>query len=409
MSTSKNALGFIFITVLIDFTGIGIIIPVLPDLLTQLTGQEVNEASPISGWLAFSYAIMQFLCSPVLGGLSDRYGRRPILLASLLGLGIDFLFCAFAPTLIWLFIGRAIAGICGASFTTASAYIADISSPEKRAQNFGMIGAAFGLGFIIGPALGSLFGIWGTRAPFIAAGVLSMLNFLYGYFVLPESLAQNNRRKFEWKRANPIGAFIHLRKYPVLIGLVIGLTLLYIAGQAMPATWSFYSIHKFGWDKTLVGLSLSFAGIMIALVQGFLIRLIVPKIGTTKAVIYGLLLNLIGFFLYAFATEGWMMFAITAIYALGGIGGPAIQGIISNQVPDNEQGEIQGLLSSLMGIAAILGPLLMTYLFNIFTTRDGIHFPGAPFFMAGILTVIGIFFFAVFMKKQSTTQKQAEK
>ncbi len=386
------ALGFIFITLLVDCIGLGIILPVMPDLIRELTHGSISEASTWGGWLTFAYAIMQFFFAPILGGLSDKYGRRPVLLAFLLGLGVDYIFLAFAPTLAWLFVGRVISGIFGASFTTASAYIADISEPEKRAQNFGMVGAAFGLGFIIGPVIGGLFSEWGLRAPFIAAAVFSLLNALYGYFILPESLTKENRRSFEWKRANPLGTLSKLSRYSSLGGLIMAIFLLYIAGHAAQSTWTFYTMQKFNWNPKMVGYSLGFVGLMIALVQGGLIRIVIPKIGQKNSVYVGLLLYVVGFVLFAFASKGWMMFAFMIPYGLGGIAGPAIQGIMSNRVPANEQGELQGGMTSMMSVTSIIGPLLMTGLFAHFTAKESsIYFPGAPFLMGAVLTVISIF------------------
>lgn len=386
--TRKAALGFIFITLLLDVTGLGIIIPVIPKLIEGLIHGSISDASRYGGWLGFAYAIMQFLFAPIIGNLSDRYGRRPVLLLSLLGFGIDYLFLAFAPTIAWLFVGRVIAGIFGASFTTAAAYIADISTPENRAQNFGMIGAAFGLGFIIGPVVGGLLGQFGPRIPFIAAAVLSLLNAAYGYFVLPESLPKENRRNFEWKRANPLGSLLQLRKYPAVSGLIFSLVLVYIAVHAVQSTWTFYTIEKFGWSEKLIGYSLGFVGLMIALVQGGLIRIVIPKLGNERSVYIGLLLYSAGFLLYAFAAETWMMFVFTVVYSLGGIAGPAIQGIISAAVPPNEQGELQGALTSLMSATSIVGPPLMTNLFSWYTQPQGnLYFPGAPFLMAAVLVL----------------------
>ena len=386
-----NALMFIFITILIDVIGIGIIIPVLPKLITELTGGDMSEAARYGGWLMFAYAIMQFIFAPIIGGLSDRYGRRPVLLLSLFGLGIDYLFLAFAPTIGWLFIGRLLAGISGASFTTASAYIADVSPPEKRAQNFGLIGAAFGLGFIIGPVLGGLLGQFGSRAPFFASAALALLNWLYGYFILPESLSPENRRPFDWKRANPVGSLLQLRRYPVIIGLIGSMLCLYIAGHSSQSTWSYYTMEKFGWNEKWVGYSLGFVGLTIGLVQGLLTRVIIPKLGAVRSVFVGLSLSAFGFVCFALATQGWMMFALMIPFALGGIAGPSLQGIISGQVPANEQGELQGALTGLISATSIVGPLLMTNLFSWFTTKEApVYFPGAPFMMGAILTVLGM-------------------
>lgn len=390
MAPSRQAaMGFIFITILVDVIGLGIIIPVVPKLIMQLTGEGNSVASEYGGWLTFAYAVMQFLFAPVLGNLSDRFGRRPVLLFSLLGFGIDYIFVAFAPTIAWLFVGRVIAGITGASFTTASAYIADISPPEKRAQNFGLVGAAFGLGFIIGPVLGGLLGSVGTRIPFLTAACLSLLNALYGYFVLPESLPKANRRKFEWKRANPMGSLLQLKRYPKISGLIISLVFVYIAAHAVQSTWTFYNIEKFKWDEKTMGISLGVIGFLVLLVQGLLIRKVIPKIGQEKSVYTGLFLYSVGFLLFGIATEGWMMFAFSIVYCLGGIAGPALQGIISNQVPANEQGELQGGLTSLMSATSIIGPPLMTTLFAWFTRPDGkVYLPGAPFLAGSVLTLI---------------------
>jgi DHA1 family tetracycline resistance protein-like MFS transporter len=401
MKTNK-AIIFIFITLLIDCTGIGIIIPVVPTLIQKLTSGNVSDAATYGGWLTFAYAAMQFVFSPVLGGLSDRFGRRPIILISLFGLGVDYVFLFFAPDLFWLFIGRIIAGICGASFTTASAYIADISTPEKRAQNFGMIGAAFGLGFIIGPLLGSLFSQFGVRVPFLVAAILSLLNWLYGYFILPESLAVENRRKFEWKRANPMGSLLHLKKYPSILGLIFSMFLIYIAGHAAQSTWTYFTMEKFKWNEQWVGYSIAFVGVSIAVVQGGLIKTAMKLLGQNKAVYIGLCFYIIGFMLFAFASQGWMMFAFMIPYALGGIAGPAIQGILSSKVPANEQGELQGALTSLMSLTSIIGPLVMTALFAYFTAKTTtVYFPGAPFMMGAVLTVFSLFIALNSLRKHS--------
>lgn len=388
-STRKPALGFIFITLLIDVTGLGIIIPVLPKLIQELSHGSLSEAAAYGGWLISVYAIMQFICSPIMGGLSDRFGRRPVLLASLFGFGLDYLFLAFAPTLGWLFVGRVIAGIMGASFTTAGAYIADISTPEKRAQNFGIIGAAFGLGFIIGPVIGGLLGSYGSRIPFMVAAVLTLLNWLYGLFILPESLSPENRRKFEWRRANPVGTLKSLFRYPVIAGLFVSLAFLYISSHAVQSNWSYYTIEKFSWDERAIGISLGVVGLVSAVVQGWLIRLIIPKLGQERSVYIGLSLYALGFLLFGLATQGWMMYAITVVYCFGGIAGPALQGIMSGIVPPNEQGELQGGFTSLMSITAIVGPPLMNNLFAYFSGASApMYLPGAAMLLGAVLTII---------------------
>jgi DHA1 family tetracycline resistance protein-like MFS transporter len=302
---------------------------------------------------------------------------------------MDYLLLAFAPTIQWLFLGRIIAGLTGASITTASAYIADVSTLENRAKNFGMIGAAFGLGFIIGPVIGGLLGQYGSRVPFYAAAILCLLNFLYGFFILPESLAKENRREFDIKRANPIGALLHLKKYPKLIGLVIATFLLYVASHAVHSNWSFFTMYQFNWDEKMVGISLGVIGLLVGLVQGGLIRWINPKLGNQKSIYVGMALYTIGMFLFATATESWMMFVFLIPYCLGGIAGPAMQAVISEQVPANEQGEIQGTMSSLMSASAIIGPPMMSTVFYFFTHSDApFKFPGAPFVLGGVLMLL---------------------
>lgn len=381
----QAAIGFIFITLLIDVIGLGIIIPVVPKLIQELIHSDISEAAKYGGWLTFAYAITQFLFSPLVGNLSDKYGRRPVLLLSLFGFSLDYLLLAFAPTITWLFIGRIIAGITGASITTAAAYIGDISNNENRAKNFGMIGAAFGLGFIIGPVLGGLLGQYGARVPFYAAAVLCLFNFLYGYFILPESLSKKHRREFDIKRANPIGSLISLKKYPSLIGLVTAVFLLHTASHAVQSNWSYFTMYQFKWDETMVGISLGVVGILVAVVQGGLIRWINPKLGDVKSIYVGMALYTLGMFLFGFATQSWMMFAFLIPYCLGGIAGPALQAVIAGQVPANEQGEIQGTLTSLVSAAAIIGPPLMSTVFYYFTHNEApFKFAGAPFIVGGV-------------------------
>jgi DHA1 family tetracycline resistance protein-like MFS transporter len=400
MSKKRAALGFIFVTLLIDVIGFGIIIPVVPSLISELENISIPEAAAYGGWLVASFSVMQFIFSPVLGNLSDQYGRRPVLLISLFGFGFDYLLTAFAPTIAWLFVGRIIAGIMGASFTTASAYIADVSTHENRAQNFGMIGAAFGLGFIIGPALGGVIANYGLRAPFIAAAVLTFINWLYGYFILPESLSHDHRRKFDWKRANPLGSLKFFLRYKVILGLVASIVLIYIAGHAVQSTWSYYTMEKYAWDEDMVGYSLAFVGLMVAFVQGWLIRFIIPKLGQERSVYVGLTLYAIRFLLFGLATQGWMMFAFLIPYCLGGIAGPSLQGIMSGQVPANQQGELQGALTSLISLTSILGPLLMTWLFYRYSKPDAdIYFPGAAMIAGSILTIVSAFLARLSLKK----------
>lgn len=403
MSTPrKAAIGFIFITLLIDVTGLGLIIPVMPKLIEQLLHtNEVSKASQYGGWLTFAYAIMQFLFAPVLGNLSDKFGRRPVLLCSLLGFGIDYLFLSFAPTIGWLFVGRLIAGVTGASFTTASAYIADISTAENRAQNFGMIGAAFGLGFILGPLLGGLLGELGPRVPFLVAAGLALVNFAYGYFVLPESLSTEHRRPFDWKRANPLGSLMQLKKYPAVAGLVSSLALVYLASHAVQSNWSFFNIEKFHWSPKMIGISLGIVGLLVGAVQGGLVRYINPKIGNEKSIYIGLGLYALGLLLFAFASQSWMMFVFLVPYCLGGIAGPALQATISGHVAPNEQGELQGALTSIMSATAIVGPPMMTNLFAHFTAPGApVYFPGAAFLLGAVFMLISAIWAYVVLKRE---------
>jgi DHA1 family tetracycline resistance protein-like MFS transporter len=390
----KAAIGFIFITLLIDVTGLGLIIPVVPKLIEQLLHTtDISKVALYGGLLTFSYAIMQFLFAPVLGNLSDKFGRRPVLLFSLFGFGLDYLFLSFAPSITWLFVGRVIAGITGASMTTASAYIADISTPETRAQNFGMIGAAFGLGFIIGPMIGGLLGEMGPRIPFLVAAGLALLNAAYGYFILPESLGVENRRSFDWKRANPISSLKNLSRFPAVSGLIVSFFLIYIASHAVQSNWSYFNIEKFKWTPKIIGISLAVVGVLVSAVQGGLVRFVNPKLGNEKSVYVGLLLYTFGLVLFGLATQSWMMFVFLIPYCLGGISGPGLQAIISGQVPPNEQGELQGSLTSVISITSIVGPLVMSNLFAYFTGPSApIYFPGAPFMLAAFLMLLSCFF-----------------
>ncbi len=382
---------FIFITILVDVIGIGIIIPVIPSLIEKLSDGGLSEASRIGGWLIFAFAIMQFLFAPLMGILSDKFGRRPILLLALLGLGIDYIFHAFAPSIGWLFLGRVFAGITGASITVATAYIADISTPEKKAQNFGMIGAAFGLGFIIGPVIGGIAAKVSVQLPFLIAAGLTLLNVVYGFFVLPESLAPDKRREIDFKRANPIGSLKLIRKYPIVAGLMVSFFLVYMASQAVQTTWTYFTMFKFEWDEAMVGYSLGVVGLIVAIVQGGLVKYAVKLWGEKKTIYIGYIFWIVGLILFASATQGWMLFAFLLPYCLGGIASPTLQGIVSNQVADNEQGELQGAVTALISLSSIIGPLVMTNLFYQFTQDDApFQFAGAPFALGAVLVLVSL-------------------
>lgn len=387
----KAALTFIFITVVIDTIGLGIIIPVIPALIMELTGEGLGKAAIYGGWLMFVYAGMQFLFAPIIGGLSDRFGRRPVLLLSLAGFGIDYIITGFAPNIYWLFGARILAGIFGASHTTATAYIADISEPEKRAQNFGLIGAAFGMGFILGPVIGGLLGEYGARVPFFASAGLAFLNCAYGYFILPESLSEENRRPFEWRRANPLGSLLQIKKFPAISGLVVIYFVLYLSHHATQSTWTYFTMLRFDWNEAMVGYSLGIVGVCVAVVQGGLTRVFIPKWGEQKSVYIGLIFYIFGFLGFAFVPSGWMLLVMIAPFALGGFAGPALQGIISNGVQNNQQGELQGALTSLISLSAIIGPPMMTGLFGYFTSQSApFILPGAAFIAGSILCAISL-------------------
>lgn len=389
MPPRKHAIAFIALTVLLDTIGFGLIIPVLPALLTQITGDPLSRAAIDGGWLAFIYASMQFLCAPILGNLSDRFGRRPVILYAVGSLGIDYLIMGFAPTLGWLFLGRAIAGMAGASFTPAYAYVADISPPEKRARNFGVVSAMFGMGFIIGPALGGLLGSLGARAPFFAAATLSFLNLCYGLFVLPESLPLERRRRFDWKRANPLGTFKQMRKHPMLIGLLVALFLWMVANTVFPATWSFFTKLRFGWSEAMIGASLALVGGIMVSSQALVLRLLVPRIGERRAVLLGVTLAAIGYAGYASATRGWMMFAWLLTWFFGAIVFPVTNALMSHRVAPDAQGELQGAVAGLFSLSQIVGPPLMSQMFGHFTAPDASpHVPGAAFILASLLAWI---------------------
>ena len=335
-----------------------------------------------------------------MGGLSDRFGRKPVLLMALFGLGLDYIFHAFAPTIFWLFVGRFIAGIFGASFTVASAYMADISKPEDKAKNFGLIGAAFGLGFIIGPVIGGVAGQWGVQWPFFIAAGLSLLNVLYGIFVVPESLKKENRRPFSFKRANPVSSLLNLRIYPKIMGLVSGFFLIYLASKCVESVWSFYTMYRFDWDTAHVGYSLGVVGILVTIVQGGLIGKVVKTFGEHKTIFIGYIFWIIGMILFGLASEGWMMYSFIVVYCLGGVAGPTLQGLISNEVPDNAQGELQGALTSLISVTSIIGPLLFTWIFGVFSGVDApFHLPGASFFLGAIIAGISMFLVVRSLKK----------
>jgi DHA1 family tetracycline resistance protein-like MFS transporter len=403
---TSAALRFIFVTIFIDVMGLAIIIPVIPNLLKELGNVDYSVASEINGWLTFTYASMQVIFSPVMGNLSDRFGRRPILLISLIGFSIDYMFMAFAPTVFWLFIGRAIAGITGATMATATAYIADISTGDKRAANFGIVGAASGLGFIIGVSGGAFLGDINIKIPFMVAAGSALFNAAYGYFVLPESLDKEHRRKFEWKRANPIGSFKQLGKYKALAGLAIAFTLVYIAQKAVEYQLPFYVYEKFQWSMRSVGFLGLFIGVLLIGIQGGLIRYLIPKWGLKKNIIIGLISYGAGLTMIAFAGQGWQVYLFMIPYCFGGISGPALQGFITSKFEANEQGELQGGLTLLSSLSLVIGPLLMGYSFKFFTHKDSsVYFPGAPYILGALLVLISVLLVIRSLRKETSLNR----
>ena len=387
----RLAFAFIFFTVLLDAIGLGIIMPVVQHLIMDISGGSLTNAARTGGFLMFAFASMQFIASPLLGNLSDRFGRRPVLLYSLLAMGLNYLLMGWAPTLFWLFVGRIIGGVSASTYGTANAYVADTFPAHKRAQYFALLGAAFGAGFILGPAIGGFLGEYGARTPFYAAAGLTFINIIYGYFVLPESLKTADRRPFQLSRAHPLAAINQLRQYPVVISLVLVYFFYQLGHFALPSVWAFFTIEKFGWSPRDIGFSLSAIGVAMIFVQAYLIRLVLPRWGPTKTAVVGLIATALSFIGYAFVPYGWMMYPIIAISALQGFVAPSVQSIMSARIPANAQGELQGAIGSMSGLVAILSPPVMTQLFAYFSSSEApTYFPGAPFFVAAILTLLAL-------------------
>ena len=387
----QPATGFIFITLVLSIVGFGLLIPVLPKLIVEMQGGDVATGSYTYGWLVSIYALMQFIGAPILGSLSDRFGRRRIILIATAGSAIDYVIMANAPTITWLFFARVIAGFTAGIFATANAYIADVTPPEKRAQSFGLLGAAFGIGFIIGPVAGGLLGNYDLRLPFWFAAGCSTLNWLYGFFVLPESLKPENRREFSWKRANPIGALLALRRFPVVLGLVECFFILTLSQVMLQSTWALYTAYRYQWDPLQVGLSLMFVGVATGLVQATLVKKLVPKLGDTRAVVIGLVISIVAQIGYGLAPQGWMIYAIICVGCLAGIGQPALQAYVTKHVPANEQGAVQGVFAGLASLAGIPGPFIASHSFGwAIAPGRAVQIPGIAFFEGAALTLLGL-------------------
>ncbi|MCA8982724.1 MAG: TCR/Tet family MFS transporter [Planctomycetaceae bacterium] len=383
----KAAIVFILVTLFLDILSIGIIIPVLPKLVLEFAGGDTSWAGWYVGVIGAVYSLMQFLFAPILGALSDRFGRRPVLLVSMFGLGLDFIVQGLAPNIVWLFVGRLLAGIMGASFSTANAYIADVSTPETRARNYGLSGVMFGLGFIFGPALGGLLGSQNLRIPFFVAAGLSLVNWLYGYWILPESLPREKRSSFTLAKANPLKTVERLQAYPLVAGLALAFCFMSLAHRGLENVWVLFMHYRFGWDPQKNGLALGLVGVMAALVQGLLVARIISSLGERRTILLGLLISTLTFLCYSLATAGWMIPVIIVFGAFGGVTGPALQSLVAETVESSDQGKIQGALTSLVSLTNIIAPLFFTAgLFSYFTSEEAIFkFPGAPFLVGACL------------------------
>ena len=385
-SVGGAAFVFILVMVAFDMVAFGIIAPVLPDLIRQFEGGDFARASSVTGYFGFAWATMQFIFSPVLGAWSDRFGRRPVMLISCFGLSIDYVFMAVAPSLRWLLMGRIISGVTTSNISTAFAYVTDVTKPEERAKPFGLISAAFGLGFVIGPAVGGWLGNMNLRFPFWAAAALSFGNALYGYFVLPESLPPERRAKSAWHMANPLGSLRLLSSHTELAGLSVVTTLYYLAHNSLPSMWALYTEYRYAWSRRDVGLSLAVVGVCAALVSGVLVGPFVKRFGERRSLLSGLLFGTIGFAGFALAAHGWMILAVIPFIALWGIAAPAMQSLMARHVDASSQGKLQGAINSLRAITGMAGPVLFTQVFAVaISPRSGLHLPGAPYYLASLL------------------------
>ncbi len=400
----KSAVIFVFVTVLIDMIGFGLIMPVLPRLIEDVSGSDLAGASIWGGWLFFAYGGMQFLFGPAIGNLSDAVGRRPVLLLSVFGLAVDYLLTGFAPSMLWLFVGRIFAGICGASYTTANAYLADITKPEDRAKVFGFMGAAFGLGFVIGPAIGGLLGEFGPRVPFFVAAGLSIINFVYGWFVLPETLAPENRRAFSWARSNPVGALKVFATYRGVLPLSGVMFFYFLSTAVYPAIWAFWGIAAFGWSEATVGLSLAAFGLVTAIVQGGLTGPVVKWMGERNAAVFGLVMAVVALVGYGLAGGLAVVLVLLVIHAPEGFVHPALTAMMSHEAPDDAQGELQGGIASLQSVGMFMGTVLFTQVFGWFMRPDApVVSPGAPYFLAAIMLAATLVYFLTLRNAKPVT------
>lgn len=404
---AMSTLGFVAFIVFIDMVGIGLIIPVMPTLLETITGKGPEQTALVGGWLLFSYAVLQFLFAPVIGGISDRYGRRPILLITLFLLGIDYAIMAWAPNLFWLFVGRSLAGVMGASWAAANSCVADVATREERGKYFGMLGGAGASGFVIGPAIGGVLGNYGERLPFVAASVLAIVGAIIGYFVLRETLPASKRRAFSKARANPLGTIIQMAKTPIVMGFLIVIFLAQLAAQSQMAVWSYYNKLRFDWSELEIGLSVALFGVLLAFTQGYLTGKVIARVGPKWAAMIGLSVSAPAYLIFAFAPGGWAMIVGMFVGALSGLSFPAIQQMMSERIAEDAQGELQGAVASMISITSIIGPLLMTGTFGYFADDVGLYFPGAPYVLAAIIVLSGLILLRANLTRIEPEQPQA--
>ncbi|MEO0606710.1 MAG: TCR/Tet family MFS transporter [Pseudomonadota bacterium] len=409
----KNAFLFVVIAVIMNMLSFGIIMPVMPALLEDITGLGAAQTVVFGGWLAMTFAVSNFFAMPILGGLSDRYGRRPVLLASIAMLGIDHLIMGLAPTLGVLFLGRFLGGMFSATYSVANAYIADVTEPEERGRAFGLMGAAFGIGFILGPVFGGLLGEVNPRLPFYVAAGISALNFLYGWFILPESLREEDRRELDWKRANPFGSMVHFSKVPRVAWFIVAIGLYQVAHAVYPSTWNFHGEIRYDWSEMEIGLSLAAVGVGSALGQGLLTGYLIKRLGAMKAAVFGIGSNGIALLLFALAGAPWMAYAIIAISSVGGVAMPAINTITSTLTPRNAQGELQGAQASIMAFTLIFSPVLMTQTLKYFANLPESHAlqtGGAAFLLAAIITMLALvpLFVGIGVNRRAIAKAEAE-
>jgi DHA1 family tetracycline resistance protein-like MFS transporter len=397
---SRHAITFVMITVLLDMIGFGLIIPVLPGLIEEVGEIGLADAAVIGGWMFFAFSIAQFAFSPMMGNLSDRYGRRPLLLLAIFGLFVDYLFSAFAPSIFWLFVGRAIAGLCGSSYVIANAYIADVTAPEDRAKAFGMMGAAFGVGFVVGPAIGGLLGEFGPRVPFFVAAGISAANFVYGWFVLPETLPVEKRRPFEWRRANPFGTLKVFRRYSGVLPLCGVLGVFFFASSVYPAIWAFWGMAKFGWSVSMVGLTLAAYGIIAAIFQGGLSGVAVARLGEYRVALIGLCVAVMAALGYGLVGTMMGVIVLLVVHGPEGFVHPMLTAIMSKAVPDDAQGELQGGISSVMNIAMLAGTVFFSQVFGYFMQPGAIvQSPDVAFFLAAGFMSVALILFLITVRR----------